>query len=112
MKKVLRGYGILLGIPVGLFLFLAYAPSAVAQPSVIPTMNLSAQGLGAWDCYFVNNDFQLGADGKSWELTSAKINTWAGTTMTVQQLKFDADPLISNNTLVQNNTLVNQIYTL
>src|SRR6267154_6378327 len=100
MKKALRSFSILLGVPVALFICLASAPSAVAQPSVIPTMTLSAQGLGTWDCYFVNSDFQLGADGKSWELASAKVNTWAGTTMTVQQLKFDADPLISNNTLV------------
>ena len=111
MKKVLRGFGILLGIPVGLFLFLACAPSAVAQPSVVPTMTLTAEGVGSWNCNF-NNDFRLGADGKSWELGSAKAYSWAGTDLTVQQLRFDPDPLISNNTLVQNNTLVNQIYTL
>jgi hypothetical protein len=111
MKKVLRSCGVLFGIPAGLFLFLAGAPSAVAQPSVIPTMTLTTEGVGSWNCNF-NNDFRLGADGKSWELGSAKAYSWAGTEMTVQQLRFDPDPLVFNNTLVQNNTLVNQIYTL
>ena len=32
--------------------------------------------------------------------------------MTIQQLSFDADPLIYNNVLVVNNTGVNQIYTV
>jgi len=114
MKKVLCGSGILYGISVGLFLCLACAPSAVAQPqpSVIPGVTLSAEGVGSWNCYMYPSDFQLLPGGKMWGLTSPVINTWGGTTMTVQELRYDPDPLIYNNILVHNNTGVNQIYTL
>lgn len=75
-------------------------------------MTLRTEGVGSWDCYMVADDFRLATDGKSWELKSQKVNIWAGTTMTIQQLTFDADPLIFNNILLQNNTLANQIYTV
>ncbi|WP_208103015.1 hypothetical protein, partial [Escherichia coli] len=49
--------------------------------------------------------FQREADGKAWELTApAVFQLGAGGQLTLQELRYDPDPLIYNNILVQNIT--------
>jgi len=111
MKKMIRGFGTLCGILASLFFLGQF--SASAQPSVVPNMGLEIQGAGYWSCNLQPVNFTLSpGQSDTWQLNSPLTYNWAGTTMTVQNVTFDPDPLISNNVLVQNNTAANQIYTI
>ena len=75
-------------------------------------MGLSVQDVGAWNCNLSAAEFQLGTDGKTWALGSPDSYAWSGTSLTIKELRFETDPIIYGNILVQNNTAVNQIYTV
>ena len=90
------------------------AVPAVAQttPYVVPYVGLDADSRhGGWSPQA--SDLRLAADGKSWELISPAIYTMSDlAVVTVQELRFDADPIVYNSTLVQNISGLNQTYTL
>jgi hypothetical protein len=95
----------------------AFTPCVVAQQtSVLPTMSLNGGDLGSWNCNWTAAEFQptAGANQYTWDLISSRAFSFGGgsTTMTVNEIKFDTDPLIYGNILVQNNTPANQTYTL
>jgi len=58
--------------------------------------------------------YHLGSDGRTWELTSPWTYYLPGSAgqVTFQDLRFDTDPLVYNNILVQNLTAVPQVYSI
>lgn len=106
-----------------LLVCVAFTPCIIAQQtSVVPSLSLSGQGSNPgssqwnWNSPLTAADFQStsGANEFTRDLISTKAwNVGAGSTLlTVNEIKFDTDPLIYGNILVQNNTLVSQTYTL
>jgi hypothetical protein len=100
-------------IVVNLILFIV-ASKVAAQPSVVPSLTVNAPGLGIATTHApANSAFQLAADGKSWELKPGNRFFIPGAPFVdVVALRFDPDPLVYGNILVQNNTAATQNYLL
>ena len=113
MKKSLRCFVVLLGTTFTLSVYVALAPGAYAQPAVVPYFSIHSDS-GTYGGYQATaDDFQLGADGKTWEMIGSRYYALGSVAhVWIEEMKFDTDPLIYGNYLVQNNTLVNQIYTV
>lgn len=113
MKKPYRNICVPLALLVGVLIYVGGTPKTFAQPTVVPNLVLKAPGLGI----AVTNTpdaaaFKLAQDGKSWELvTPGSIKIPGAPWLTVQELRYDADPLLYGNVLVQNVSAVPQIYT-
>lgn len=113
MKKFLHRSRSFLGTGGSVLLFVALAQTLPGQPQVVPDLTLNAPGLGVAVTYTPDAAvFRRAADGKTWELSApGSIHVPDATWLTVKDLKFDADPLIYGNLLVQNTTALTQTYT-
>ncbi len=112
MKKLLDYFNALCGLLLGVGLLVAVTPVASAQPTVVPNLTVRAPGLGV--ALSVAPDraaFKRASDGKSWELT-APFKVPGAPWLTVQELRFDTDPIVYANYLVQNITGTPKDYTV
>src|SRR5215471_6530272 len=114
MNKLGGSISVVSGPSLGLWLLVAGMPVS-AQPPVVPSMVLTMPGLGIT---MTNTPsaaaYHLGSDGRTWELTSPWTYYLPGSAgqVTFQDLRFDTDPLVYNNILVQNLTAVPQVYSI
>jgi len=113
MKKLLRRLDFPSRLPLSLLVVaLTPAVSAQVQPTAVPSITVSALGLGV---ELTNQPdatvFKLAADGTSWELV-APYDVPGAPWLTVEELRFETDPIVYGNILVQNVSGVSQIYTL
>jgi len=101
------------GLASAVIFSLASLTTVYAQPTVVPNLTLDAPGLGIALSHTPNGSaFQRASDGKTWELRpNGAFNIPGAPFVTVQDLRYDPDPLIYANVLVQNVTAVPQTYT-
>jgi len=113
MKKYLFTFPIEGAVLTALFCA-AMTMRVAAQPSVVPSFTVNAPGLGIAATHTPSSSaFQLSADGKSWELKpDGRFHIPGAPFAEVLSLRYDPDPLIYGNFLVQNNTATDQIYTV
>jgi hypothetical protein len=112
MKKCFSSFPVLGPALVVNLVLLSIAAEVAAQPSVVPSLTVNAPGLGIATTHApASSAFQLAADGKSWELKPGGRFFIPGAPFAeVLDLRFDPDPLIYGNILVQNNTGSTQNY--
>jgi hypothetical protein len=111
MKKLLSGPKLLFGLVVGSLLYLSSVPTVSAQTN-LPHIGVT-WGTGTYSGWTPGaSNYRIGTDGRTWELISPIEYTGLFAKVTVQEFRFDDDPIIYNNILVQNTTGVNQIYTI
>ncbi len=114
MKKFFPDIRLVLGIGVGALLLAVFSSPVSAQPTVVPDIYLNAPNLGvSYDHAADAALFKRAPDGKTWELAAPdSIHIPGAPWFTVHELRFDADPLIYGNLLIQNVSAVTQTYTL
>jgi len=111
MKKSLSGPKLLLGLFIGSFLSLLSVPTASAQTN-LPHIGVT-WGTGTYSGWTPGaSNYRIGADGRTYELISPIEYTGLFAKVTIQEFRFDDDPIVYNNILVQNTTAANQIYTI
>jgi len=118
MKKYFRYLRLVSGVCASVLVLSTFVQVTVAQPLVVPTLNLNAPGLQIAGSHAADQAaFQQRADG-TWELkTPGGVHYPGAPWLTVQELNFLAadpisGPLIYGNMLVQNNTAALQTYTV
>jgi len=115
MKKLLRYFDSPSRLSLSLLLLAAMTPAVSAQPgppTVVPNLALHAPGLGIAQTNRPDAAaFQLASDGKSWELI-APYNVPGAPWLTVRELRYDPEPIVYGNFLVQNVSGVTQTYTV
>lgn len=113
MKKLLRSSFVLLGLPLCLVVYMTCTPVALAQPSIVPTLSLTVDGMGSSFTYQQDaGAFQQVEQSDLWELAAPESYMVPGAAaLTVQELRFETDPVVYNSILLQNITAVPQTYT-
>ena len=113
MKKSRRNPFVLLGLPLTVLFAVAFVPGASAQPSIVPSISLTVDGMGQTFNYAQDPaSFQAVQSSDMWELSAPETYMEPGAVqLTVQELRYANDPIVYNSILVQNIAASVQTYT-
>ena len=86
------------------------ASGIIVEPSEVPQIGAMIDGLGGMDLTIDAAEYEREEGGKKWKLKDVQVSTgWGGMgTVEIEELEFDADPIVYNNILVSNNSNVDQ----
>jgi len=113
MKKLHRNSVVPLGLPLCLVVFLLSTLGVLAQPSIVPVLSLTVDGMESSFTYPQDAaSFQQVGQSDLWELAAPESYMVPdAVALTVQELQFATDPIVYNSILVQNITAAPQTYT-